>query len=297
MNLSRSFGPAAERARRGSVLVEFALISFALYMLMAALLEIGRAVFASQAIQSAADVMSRELAGAPLPATYTFQEALDDPYVRTRVFDESGLVVDLAQHPPGAALDAYFSTLPVVNQMLRPVMIMDRLPGGGDVLRYPGALLQASGTSGTYYTVRIPRVIGRSPDGIETIDWVGVVEEVLPSESVQSHFGIDAPLKAYRGLASVRVNYPYQASMLTAWRRGDFGGSQQTPVLASDGSVSDTGLPDGLSFVQPGDPAEGSPYAGQYGLGRHYILLAQSVRPWRKLLTAQAVRRREVTLQ
>ncbi len=293
----------AHPQRRGSVLVEFALIAFALYMLMTALLEIGRAVFAAQAIQSAADVMARELAGAPLPATLTFQEALDSSYVRTRVFDERALVIDLSAHPPGPALDDYFSVLPIVNQMLRPVMIQEQLPGGGLVLRYPGALLRATDPDSgeTYHTVRIPRVVDRNQSGIETIDWVPVVQEVLPAASGVSHFAIDAPLPAFRGLASVRVNYPYQAATLTAFRvDGSVGGLVNEPVHAEDGAVTDLGFsPDEdvlLQFVHGGDPQIGSPYAGQYGLGRHYIFLGDSVRPWRKLLSAQAVRRREVFL-
>lgn len=293
---------AASKGRRGGVLVEFALVSFALYMLLAALIEMGRAVFASQVVQTAAETMARELAGAPLPGTATFQQALASPYVRARIYDERHLVVDLDAIEPGPELDAHFSTLPIVNQMLRPVMISERV-GDRYVLRYPGALLQATGAEGSYFTVRIPRVIGRTVEGVETIDWVGVVEEVLPATSEVSHFGIDAPLRPFRGLASVRVNYPYQASTLTAFTRpGEtIGGSAQLPVSASDAAVSDTGFsPDesvALDFVNPADPAEGSPYAGQYGLGRQYILTGQSVRPWRKLLSAQAVRRREVTLQ
>jgi hypothetical protein len=287
---------------RGSVLVEFALICFALYLIVAAVLELGRAVFAAQAIQTAADTMARELATAPLKATDTFQDALYSSYIRTRVFDDRALVISLDQYPPGPALEAHFASLPIVNQMLRPVMISDEIPGGGPVLRYPGALLLANDPNGgSYYTVRIPRVVARSAEGIETITWAGVVEEVLPAHSPVSHFGIDAPLKAFRGLASVRVNYPYQASTLTAYRNtGNVGGTVNQPILAKDGAVNDLGFapddPLSYSFVEGGDPELGDAYAGKYGLGRQYIMVGESVRPWRKLLSAQAVRRREVYL-
>ena len=123
----------------------------------------------------------------------------------------------------------------------------------------------------------------------------------MPADSPVSHFGIDAPLKAFRGLVSVRVNYPYQAATLTAYRTtGEVGDPVNDPIAAKDGAVNDLGFapddPLSYSFVEGGDPEIGDPYAGKYGLGRHYILLGESVRPWRKLLSAQAVRRREVYL-
>jgi hypothetical protein len=272
------------------VLVEFALIAFALYLLVASVIEMGRAVLAAQVIQGAADTMARELAIAPLGATLRFQEALATPYVRARIFDERHLVVDLNEHPPGPALDAHFSVLPIVNQMLRPVMIMDELPSGAPVLRYPGALVQTSSPAGdSYISVLVPRVIARDAQGVETIDWLPVIEEILPADDPSSHFGIDAPIRAFRGLASVRVNYPYQAATLSAYTGFGIG----TIVIADDGGVSDTGIPSGSTLIGGGGN-DASPYAGTYGLGRHYALLGQAVRPFRKLLAAQAVRRREV---
>lgn len=277
--------------RSGSVLVEFSLIAFALYLLVASVIEMGRAVLAAQVIQGAADTMARELAIAPLGATLRFQEALATPYVRARIYDERHLVVDLSAHPPGPALDAFFSVLPIVNQMLRPVMIMDQLPGGQPVLRYPGALVQTTAPSGggSYTSVLVPRVLSRDAQGVETIDWLPVVEEILPASDPTSHFGIDAPLRAFRGLASVRVNYPYQAAMLSAYQGFGIG----TVVMARDDSVSGGDLPSGSTLL--GGDGGPSPYAGPYGLGRHYALASnQPVRPFRKLLSAQAVRRREV---
>lgn len=278
-------------ARRGSVLVEFALIAFALYMLVASIIEMGRAVLAAQVIQSAVDTMARELAIAPLGATLTFQEALGSPYVRTRIYDERHLVVDLSAHPPGPALDDHFARLPIVNQMLRPAMISDTV-GGSPVLRYPGALVQRTAPFGgdTYTSVLVPRILSRDGDtGVETIDWLPVIEEIQPADSPTSHFGIDAELRPYRGMASVRINYPYQAATLSAYQGFGIG----TIVTANDGGVTDSGVPAGTQLLG-GSDQDSSPYAGTYGLGRHYALLGQSVRPFRKLLSAQAVRRREL---
>lgn len=272
------------------MLVEFALIAFALYLLIASVIELGRAVLAAQVIQGAADTMARELAIAPLDATLTFQQAIADPYVRARIYDERHLIVSLAEHPPGPELDDHFARLPIVNQMLRPAMITDTL-GGALVLRYPGAVVQRTAPFGgdSYATVMVPRVLERNDAGIETIDWLPVIEEILPADSPQSHFGIDAPLRPFRGLASVRVNYPYQAATLSAYR----GFGIDNIVVADDGAVTDTGLPSDATLLGGSDDSS-SPYSGTYGLGRHYALLGQSVRPFRKLLSSQSVRRREV---
>ena len=51
--------------RRGSVLVEFALIAFVLYLILAATVEFGRALMAAQLLQQAADIAAREVARTP----------------------------------------------------------------------------------------------------------------------------------------------------------------------------------------------------------------------------------------
>ena len=100
-----SFGTTSTRSsgsRRGSVLVEFALVAFILYLLMVVVLDLGRGSLATQTLQSASDLMARELAGAPLRGELTFQEALDSAYVKDRVYDEDHLVIELG--PVCAAL-------------------------------------------------------------------------------------------------------------------------------------------------------------------------------------------------
>ena len=57
------------RNRRGSVLVEFALIALLLYLILAATLEFGRALFGAQVLQQSTDVLRgrfREHRGCPL---------------------------------------------------------------------------------------------------------------------------------------------------------------------------------------------------------------------------------------
>jgi len=49
--------------------------------------------------------------------------------------------------------------------------------------------------------------------------------------------------------------------------------------------------------VAPGAPVEDpgavGPYAGTFGLGRQFALAGRTVRPFRKLISAQAIYRRE----
>jgi hypothetical protein len=62
------------------------------------------------------------------------------------------------------------------------------------------------------------------------------------------------------------------------------------PLIADDASVESTNAP-------PGNPIGGTaigPYAGPYGLGAQYALAGGTVRPFRRLVSAQAVFRREV---
>src|SRR6185436_6355611 len=103
---------------RGAVLVEFALILIAFYLLFAGTFEIGRMVFSAQILQNAARVGARELALIPLPATYTFDKALginpayaDLPpedkanvdQVRELVYDPRLLAVNLSAYPDEAS--------------------------------------------------------------------------------------------------------------------------------------------------------------------------------------------------
>lgn len=281
-----------EAERRGSVLVEFALVALVLYLILAATMDLSRSVLAGQVIQSAADTLARELAEAPLPPTATFEQALECDYVKTRIFDESALVIDLDAHPPGEALDAYFETLPVVNQVLRPVMIVERV-GEATLLRYPGALF-SDGQGG--YAVRIPQILARDEGGVETeLAWHRVVEE-MPSASGGSLFGVDAP-GDQPPMVAVRILYPYQAAAMSAFDPNGSGKPLEDFIEADDSQASGPAEP-GLAAVGGDDPG---PYAGPLGLGWHYAFGVdpdtgepRKVRPFRKLLRAQAVRWRTI---
>lgn len=269
--------------RRGAVLLEFALVSLALYLVLAAMLGLGRWTVTVQSAQDAVRFAAREIALYPLPANHTFADALADPGFRQNVYDPDYLVVDVDAHPPGAALDQFFAGMPTVNRALRPLMIRSAIETGGgqrNILHIPG-LVTDSASSPSGLTVLIPRVDARDPaTGVELgITLVPVLEEVGPgSFSMQS---------AERGLVALRLQVPYQSATLSAY------------IPSADLT------PQGEPFNQPiqaADPAGGGyrvvgpgPYSGTFGLGEHEAL-GRKLRPFRRLVSVQAMFRREVVL-
>ena len=107
----------------------------------------------------------------------------------------------------------------------------------------------------------------------------------------------DLTTVADRGLAAVRINYPYQAAMLSgffppvATFDDPIPPNLGSPILADDGGVLETNATPG-GLVDDGGAV--GPYAGSYGLGRQLALAGRVVRPFRRLVTAQAIFRREV---
>lgn len=320
------------RRQRGAALVEFALVSLVLYLLLAGAIEFGRIMFAANALQDVARLAARELAVAPVRADATFDYALGcDPVadptcladLRRRVFDPACLVIDTDDPAIAADRDGYFAALPVVNRALRTLMITE--PSRPSVLRYPGALLSddsgaacsAVGPNGqaaaTGLTVGIPLVEARDASGIETITWVPVVEEIRARQDVdcpargayslvyqpdQDECGaLDGDPVLDRGFAAVRVNYPYQAATLSGFQTAPPTDTDPLPpnwsnvITADDGSVQELNAAPG---VQLGDDGRVGAYAGPYGLGRQLALAGRTVRPFRRLVSAQAIYRREV---
>ncbi|MEM7306176.1 MAG: TadE family protein [Planctomycetota bacterium] len=276
------------RPLQGGVLVEFALISFALYLLLAAIIGLGRWMALTQSAQDAARVAAREIALYPLPPDFTFADALADPGFRQAVYDPDFLVVDLDATPPGLQLEAFFQSMPVVNRALRPLMITSDVEVGATTRRLqhlPGVIL-ASATSPTGLTVAVPRIDARDPvTGAETaITLVPVLEEVGP--------GSFSVLSPDRGLVAIRINVPYQSATLTAYLPGAELTPQGDPfneaILAADPAGG------GFAIVGPGPDGTG-PYSGTYGLGAQQAL-GELVRPFRRLISAQAIFRREVYL-
>ena len=327
----RGHSAGLERPERGAALVEFALVSLMLYLLVAGAVEFGRLMFDANAIQDVARIAARELAVAPVRADATFEYALScdataDPGclvdLRARVFDPACLVVDLEDPAVAADPDGYFAAMPVVNRSLRALMITE--PSRPTLLRYAGALLSdasgaacsAIGPNGqaapTGLTVGIPLIDTRDGAGVESITWVPVLQEIRAAQDAdcpargpfsliylgsQDECGaLDADPLADRGLAAVRINYPYQAAALTGFLSSPpdaldpLPPNVGNPIAADDGGVQQNNVPPGA----PIDDGAVGPYTGPYGLGRQFALAGRVVRPFRKLISAQAVYRREV---
>jgi hypothetical protein len=291
-------GPAAERVRseahpcarrRGSILVEFALVSLAFYLILAGTLEVGRMITSAQIVQNAARTMARELALLPLPATMTFEEALDCPTVRARIFDRTKLAVLLPDD-----LAAETNSWPTVNRILLPLMVVNQV-GDEQYLQFPGAVVDYTPLGGTAFrTVRVPQVVSRGADGVETIRWVDVIEEIRfvatdPTSGAFSMLSTGPEL----GLVALRVNCPYQAATMSAFQPVDVTDPDPTneAILANDGGVTVQNS-FGTAPVDSG-PSSGGIYDGPYGLGKFYAL-NKEVRPFRRLISGQAVFRREV---
>ena len=81
------------RSRGGSILLEFALVSIVLYVMLAGMLSFGRMYYSIQTAQMAADMAARELSRMPLAATSTFEQVRDNPLsdFSTRIYSDTAL--------------------------------------------------------------------------------------------------------------------------------------------------------------------------------------------------------------
>jgi hypothetical protein len=316
---------------RGAALVEFALVSIVLYLLLAGTIEFGRLMFDANALQDVARVAARELALAPVRANATFDYALScdattDPDclvdLKSRIFDPACLVVDLSDPAVAGDPDGYFAAMPVVNRALRTLMITE--PQRPNLLRYAGALMSdgsgmacsAIGPNGqaaaTGLTVGIPLIEARDANGGESITWVPVLQEIraagdaeCPSRGPFSLIyiatddacgALEADPLADRGLAAVRINYPYQAATLSGFQPSVPTDVDPLPPNIGNAIIAEDGAVQELNAAPGGTMDDGAigPYAGAFGLGRQLALAGRTVRPFRKLISVQAIYRREV---
>ncbi|MCX6606732.1 MAG: pilus assembly protein [Acidobacteria bacterium] len=245
-------------------MIEFALISFVLYLLMVGTIELGRMMFAAQVLQDVARLTARELAVTPIQADLSFNDALIA--TRTTIWDPSKLVVDASTD---ATIDAGFSAanMPVVNRALRPLFITDTIPGSGGVdlpvLRYPGALVVDSAAP-LGVTVKIPKL--NASGGYDALE---VIAEATAT-------GVLGPFSVTNGgIAAVVVNYPFQAASMSGF-------VPQPP--ATPGGPPEPNI--GYVVEAPAGTPIGT-YSGTNGLGAQYAF-AKKVRPFRRLLTGQA---------
>ncbi len=289
------------RNRRGQALVEFAVVSLVVYMLLAAILTFGQILYSAQGLQQAVDTAARELSRTPLPANTTFSNALTDSGVQSRIYDERYLVltIDAGSNPITFNGGHALADFPLVNQQLVPIMIYDQI-GGQAVLRYPGAVFTDPNTGttlnppGSGYLVRVP-VVTVPPypaAATESITWVSVLEEIS-SPTNPNPFQVSSP---QRGIVALRINYPYQSASMSGFQQlpnpssPPGPGNPLVPIDANNGVAP--GSPPGVGSPVVSDLAYG-PYAGAYSLGEQGAWAA-TVRPYRSLISAQAIYRREV---
>lgn len=297
---------------RGGVLAEFALLAFVVWLLLAGVLEIGRALTAQQLLQHAARTMAREMARLELPADWNFEDAASSAAFQGRVLDDRFLVIDsgllarcgyadFGQAGHNADMDTLFAGLPVGNRLLRPLMLSDRR-GTQQMIRYPGALLvrdvlpSTDCNEGSRYTVGIAELSSAAGE----VTWHRVVENAASGGSPGQDFALGDG-----GWVSLRVNYPFQsAGLLAAEQTGVLdprtGRETQRLVDADLPVVSEVGL-SALGGTFSPSTEEGGVYAGIRGLGRLYAMpgpdgRARAVRPYRRLLAAQGGFRREIFL-
>ena len=313
------------RGRRGQALVEFAVVALVLYMLLAAILTFGQAIYSAQTVQQVADTAAREIGRTPLPAvpdTLDPQGASDPDYlnyvlygnavtdtslagVRRRVFDDNFLVLSIDPGPTGAELTFNgghpLGDFPLVTQQLFPVMIYDTV-GGQALMRFPGALFQSpqqgytspAGIAATGYVVRIPVVRASSSSTTEPIvGWVPPLEPILDANGADGFALNSTTVSGQSGIVALRVNYPYQSASMSAYQPGidpsQPGGPPLLPIVAAGAGGS---APPGVDAAVTSDEQFG-PYAGANGLGQQ-AAWGETVRPYRSLISAQAMYRREV---
>ena len=94
-------------------------------------------------------------------------------------------------------------------------------------------------------------------------------------------------------MVALRINYPAQSTTLVN-RTGSRG---QEIIEADDSSLSDgdTGSNYSLAVSAESGAADTTIHSGRYGLGRQAaLLIGTGVRPYRKVMSVQAIYRREV---
>jgi len=308
ISLERSRTRSTSAREHGGVLIEFAISITVLWLLVAATLDLGRAFAASQLLQTAARAAARELA-------LDDRAAWDAPFEDglSAIYDPAYLVVDAAclgrqavaaERSAGEELERLLDGR-MLNRMLRGLMIFERVRIDGEereFLRYPGALLEASSSADpgkpctTRFTVGVPEV----DEANTRIVMHSVVEEAEPGDYSLAGAGT--------GTVGLRILFPFQAAALSDWRVVD---GVSKPVLASetDGYSLDTSGVEGAEILPELDARgpDGSlqayaqrqsgetipVYGGRLGLGVQGVL-GREVRPYRRVLQAQAFAPREV---
>ncbi|MDA7951944.1 MAG: pilus assembly protein [Pirellulaceae bacterium] len=300
--------------REGAILVEFAIISLVLYLLLAAIITFGHLLYVAQGGQQIVDFTAREISRTPLPLLISGDDesgdneelSLDDVLygdansderlesVRKELFDPHYLVLNLDTNHGKSSLQELTESLPSVNQLLIPYMIVDRIDGT-KVLRYPGAVFRdnyvdddPTAPSPSGWLVSVPVYSSEN-----TYDLVPVFEEVPFADG-------DEPFKVFegngQGVVSLRMNYPYQSAVMSGFDQPDSPfdptiGSVKSAEAITINEIRDRLILQNVTVIKSDNPF--GPQAGSYGLGKQ-AAFAKEVRPFRRVITLQAAYRREI---
>jgi hypothetical protein len=299
------------RSRRGQALIEFAIIALVLYLLLAAILTFGLLFWVGSTTQDAVSVGAQEIARMPFPANAVLGLGVLDPMAPTpgqtivkddaqfkaQIYDEAKLFVPAGQ--VSTSFIEFAQTLPLINRLLAPSYIFDAQQ---DAYRFPGAIVQ-NGAGET--TVLIPVEVAGSPG---TIRWVAPVEEMTDDAGV-GPFSVTASSSApnfIAGTVALRINYPFQSASMSNFGPTDNPTGNISEVLSADDARVTEGNTGQYTLVvaansyadDPGVVAENI-HGGRFGMGRQIALPFSNVgqfgvRPYRKVISTQAVVRREV---
>ena len=298
--------PNRPEPRSGQALIEFAFLLPLLVIIIGATLSFGLFFFQANTLQQAVDVAAQEISRMPFPPTAELglgdlnaaeTAVMFDTNFQSQIYDEQFLVIHDAEWGPGTRFNgdfqAYLDTLPLLNRLLSTVMVRDTSFAAG-VTRFPGAIVTNSITGEE--TVLVPLVTYDQTDATETIvEWVAPVEEIRPGGG-QGPFSLTATNTAASfvpGMVALRINYPASSATLVN-RTGERG---ENITRADDSAISNenTGSNYSLAVSAESGPADTTIHSGRYGLGRQAALLeTNGIRPYRTVISVQAIYRREV---
>lgn len=291
--------------RNGQALIEMAFLIPLLVIIIGATISFGLFFYQANTLQQAVDVAAMEISRFPFSATakmglgdlnadHSETLLMDDTAFKQQIYDETHLIISVDDWD-----STHIDALPLLNRLLTQVMVRDD-SGDEPVYRYPGAIVNNHEEN---RTVLIP-IIGYANDGTESIlEWVSPVEEIRPGNE-EGPFSITATNPAISfmpGMVALRINYPAQSTTLMN-RVGEEG---QVIVNANDSDIADGDTGSNYSLVVPAEMgvADTTIHSGRFGLGRQaagvfnrqtYLLRSARVRPYRKVISVQAIYRREV---
>lgn len=318
------------RLKNGQALLEFAILIPLFLILIGAVISFGLFFYQGNVLQQAVDVGAQEISRMPflpdqelglgnLNKCNLSDLVCDDDDFKAQIYDEQFLVIPDSAWDGSSGFNndfqAYVDTLPLLNRLLVPAMIRDASRG---LTRYPGALVTNNDGE---LTVLIPLVEynyngvvdGFHCSGETIVEWVAPVEEIRVDHDADASTPDEGPYRLVsstesandidsftRGMVAIRINYPAQATTLI--NRTDLppasnpeGKRGQVIVVAND-EILDDGDTGCYQLVVNDSPIAGNPadpFGGRYGLGSLGVLKGR-VRPFRKVMTFQAIYRREV---